>query len=167
MNCIINIREIKLKGSSNTLSRQFGCITFHPSRYRGRAKLTPAVKNKWFRGWTNIWFYCRVPSQETEARGRGVYPLHSEMSALDYLVEAPNSCATNDVDTMAFEEATKIIRGRDAVEEFLAYGIWPLSDGWALEVEKMESLLLKVTVCMLAMGETGEGGIGGEDCFDG
>jgi hypothetical protein len=42
-----------------------------------------------------------------------------------------------------------------------------------LEVEKMESLLSKVTVCMpkvaaiVAMGETGEGGIGGEDCFHG
>jgi hypothetical protein len=34
-------KKIKLKGSDNTLSTQFGCITSDPSCYGGRAKLTP------------------------------------------------------------------------------------------------------------------------------
>jgi hypothetical protein len=34
-------KKIRLDGSDNTLGAQFGCITFHPGRYRGRAKLTP------------------------------------------------------------------------------------------------------------------------------
>jgi hypothetical protein len=34
----------------------------------------------------------------------------------------------HDANVVAFEEATTIIGGCDAVEDFLAYGIWPLSD---------------------------------------
>jgi hypothetical protein len=43
-------KKIRLGRSDNTLRVQFGCITFHPSRYGGRAMLTPAVKNKWSNG---------------------------------------------------------------------------------------------------------------------
>jgi hypothetical protein len=65
-------KKITLDGSDNTLSAQFGCITFHPSRY---------------------------------------------------LMEAPHSCAGDDANGIAFKEATKIIGGHNAVEEFLACGI--------------------------------------------
>jgi hypothetical protein len=34
-------KKIKLEGSDITLNAQFGCITFHPSRYEGQVKLTP------------------------------------------------------------------------------------------------------------------------------
>jgi hypothetical protein len=70
------------------------------------------------------------------------------MSALDYLMEMPHSCAVDNVNVLAFEEATKFIRRRDAVEEFLACGIWPLSDDWDFKVEKIESPLSKVIVPM-------------------
>jgi hypothetical protein len=50
------------------------------------------------------------------------------MTALDYLTEAPRNYAANDINAMSFEEATKIIGGHDAVEEFLACDILPLSD---------------------------------------
>jgi hypothetical protein len=86
-----------------------------------------------------------------EVWGKGVYLLCSEMSALDYLMEMPHSCAADNVNVLAFEEATKIIRRRDAVEEFLACGIWPLSDGWDFKVEKIESPLSKVIVPMPKM----------------
>jgi hypothetical protein len=89
-----------------------------------------------------------VPTQKIEAQGKGVYLLHSEMSALDNLTEAPRGCAREDANAMAFEEATKIIGGRNAVEEFLAYDIWPLSDNWDFEVKRMESPLSKVTMPM-------------------
>jgi hypothetical protein len=40
---------------------QFGCINFHAKYYGGQgARLTIAVKNKWTRGWTQTWFYCKV-----------------------------------------------------------------------------------------------------------
>jgi hypothetical protein len=83
-----------------------------------------------------------------EVQGKGVYLLHSEVSALDFLTEVPHNCAVDDVNAMAFEEATKIIEGNDVVEKFLAYGIWLLSDGWDFEVEKTELPLLKAIVLM-------------------
>jgi hypothetical protein len=61
------------EGSEETLSDQFRCITFHPSRYGGRVKITPGVKNKWADGWASSWFYSRVPLHKGEARGKGAY----------------------------------------------------------------------------------------------
>jgi hypothetical protein len=68
--------------------------------------------------------------------------LHYEMSALNYLMKPPHSCATDDVNAMAFEQATKIIEGHDAV----MCGIMPLSDNWSLEVKRVEVPLSKVIV---------------------
>jgi hypothetical protein len=83
-----------------------------------------------------------------EANGKGVYVLRSEVSTLDFLTEDPHSCAEDDGNAMPFEEATKIIGGHNVVEEFLVYGIWPLSDSYDFEVKKMEPPLSKVTVHM-------------------
>jgi hypothetical protein len=105
----------------------------------------PIVKNKWS-GWANDLFYCRVPLHKSEARGKGIHLLCSEMSVLNYLMEAPHNCAADDVNAMAFEEGTKIIGGHDVVEEFLACNIVPLSDNWSLKVERVEAPLSKVIV---------------------
>jgi hypothetical protein len=59
-----------------------------------------------------------------------------------------HSSGSGDVDMVAFAEATSIIGGHDAVEEFLACGIWPLREGWEFEVERKETTLLKVVVPM-------------------
>jgi hypothetical protein len=50
---------------------------------------------------------------------------------------------------VAFTEAAAMIMVHDAVEEFLAYGIWRLSEGWEVEVEMRESPLSKVVMPML------------------
>jgi hypothetical protein len=57
---------------------------------------------------------------------KGILP---RQITLDYVMEVPHSCTGDDTDALAFEEATKIIGGCDAVKEFLVCGIWPLSDG--------------------------------------
>jgi hypothetical protein len=44
-------KKIQLEGSESTLDAQFGCITFHPSRFGGVSRVTPAVRNKWMSGW--------------------------------------------------------------------------------------------------------------------
>jgi hypothetical protein len=87
------------------------------------------------------------------------------MTALDYLTEAPHNCLMNDINAMAFEEATKIIRGHNVVEEFLTYVIFPLSDDWDLEIKMSEALLLKVTVLMPKMAAT-IGKLGTEAAFE-
>jgi hypothetical protein len=68
------------------------------------------------------------------------------MSSLNYLPETLHSCAVDDIYAMAFEEATKIIGGCDAVEEFLACNILLLNENWSLEVRRAEAPLSKVKV---------------------
>jgi hypothetical protein len=80
-------KKLKLKGNKNKLAAQFGCITFHPTC---RAKLTPAVKNKWSSGWVRNWFYYKVPSYKADVHDKGTYLLRSEMRALDYLTGMPH-----------------------------------------------------------------------------
>jgi hypothetical protein len=70
------------------------------------------------------------------------------MCVLDYLIEVVHMCIADDANVVAFEEAIVIIGGYDVVEEFLTCDIWPLSDGWEFEVERMESPLSKVIMPM-------------------
>jgi hypothetical protein len=56
-----------------------------------------------------------------DVRGKGTYPMRSEMTVLEYLMDAPYKCSMNDVNMMAFEEAATIIGGHQAIKEFLAY----------------------------------------------
>jgi hypothetical protein len=60
----------------------------------GRVKLTPACEES---GWASSWFYCQVPLHKSEVRGKCICLLHSEMTALDYLTQAPHNCAANNV----------------------------------------------------------------------
>jgi hypothetical protein len=107
------------------------------------------MRNKWTSGCDGNWFYCRVPvEQKADVRGKGSYPLSSMMSRLNYLMEAPSSCGPEDANFVAFIEATSIIGGCDAVEEFLTSGLWPLSEKFDFEVETKEIPLLKVVVPM-------------------
>jgi hypothetical protein len=80
-------------------------------------------------GWDNHWFYCRLPSDQlADVWGKGSYPLRSTVTLLDFLIDAPIECSPEDIDVAAFIEATSIIGSRNAVEEFLACGIWLLSE---------------------------------------
>jgi hypothetical protein len=61
-------------------------------------------------------------------------------------MDPPHHCAADDINAEAFEKATKIIGGRDTVEEFLACSILALSGTCDLEVKKAEVPLSKVVV---------------------
>jgi hypothetical protein len=129
--------------------RKFGCISFHPNRYEGQARLTLVVRNKWTSGRDDHLFYYRVPLEQLpDIRGKGNYPLRSTMTPLDYLNDAPFECCPENANVAAFVEATSIIGGRDAVKEFLACGIGPLSNSCSFEVETKETPLSKVIVPM-------------------
>jgi hypothetical protein len=56
-------KKIHLEGCNTTVTAQFGCILFHPSRFGNRARLTLATQNKWTSGWDSNWFYRRLPSE--------------------------------------------------------------------------------------------------------
>jgi hypothetical protein len=44
-------KKIHLEGCNTTVAVQFGCISFHQSRFRNHARLTPATRNRWTSGW--------------------------------------------------------------------------------------------------------------------
>jgi hypothetical protein len=55
-----------------------------------------------------------------------MYALHSIMSTLDYATEPSFVCPDDDSGDAAFILVAILIGGRDAVEEYLAYGMHPL-----------------------------------------
>jgi hypothetical protein len=117
-------KKIHLEGSETTLAKQFGCISFHPSRFGSWAKLTPTMRNNCTSGWDGKKFYCQVPvEQTTNVWGKGNHLLSSTMTPLNYLIEAPSACGPDDANIAGFVEVTSIIGGRNAVEEFLACGL--------------------------------------------
>jgi hypothetical protein len=81
------------------------------------------------------------------------------MTPFVYEMDVPSSCGLEDADFMAFIEVTSLISGRDAVEEFLASGLWPLGQQFGFGVETKESPLSKVTTPMpritTAIGQRG------------
>jgi hypothetical protein len=108
------------------------------------------MQNKWTSGWDGNWFYSRVPTEQlVDTRGKGSYLLNSTVTRLDHMVEAPSECGPEDTNFAAFVEVTSIIRGRDAMEEFLACGLWPLSEKFGFPVERRESPLSKVMAPVL------------------
>jgi hypothetical protein len=122
---------------------------FHPSRYRGWAKLTLAMRSKWTSGWDSNWFYYKVPcGQLPDVWGKGSYPLRLTMTPLNYLSDVSFEWGPGDVNVGAFTVVASIIGGCDTVEEFLACGIWLLSEKCDFEVETKETPLLKVVVPM-------------------
>jgi hypothetical protein len=122
-------KKIHLEGYDTTFVAQFGCISFHSSRFGNRVRLTPAMRNKWMSGWDGNWFYCWVPEeQRANVWGKGSYPLSSMMTRLNYLTKDPSSCGLEDANFVAFVEVTSIVKGRNAMEEFLASGLWSLSE---------------------------------------
>jgi hypothetical protein len=70
------------------------------------------------------------------------------MIQLNYLMEAAFECGPDDAIVVAFVEVASIIGGCDAVEEFLACGMRPLSEKFGFEVETKETPLSKVVVLM-------------------
>jgi hypothetical protein len=123
-------KNIHLEGCDTTLAVQFGCMS-----------LTS--------GWDSNWLYYRVPSEQgKDFKGPRTYPLCSQMTCLTHETNVPSSCGPEDADFKAFVEAISLIGGRNAVEEFLASGLWHLGRHFGFLVETKESLLSKVTLPM-------------------
>jgi hypothetical protein len=142
-------KKIHLEGFKTTFFAQFGCISFHLSRFGNHLRLTPATRNKWTSGWDGNWFYCRVPlEQKPDSSGQRTYPLGSKMTKMNYLTEVPSSCGLENTNVAAFIEATSLIGGRVVMEEFLASDLWPLGQQFGFQVERKEPPLSKVLVPM-------------------
>jgi hypothetical protein len=86
--------------------------------------------------------------QAADIRGKGTNPLSCTMIPLDYSMEVTFECGPRDANVATFTEAASIIGGHNAVEEFLACGMWPLSKKFGFKVETKETPLSKVVVSM-------------------
>jgi hypothetical protein len=76
-----------------------------------------------------------------------VHALHSHMSTLNFCTKPSVQNSIEDLSDDAFVWAYKNIKDRDAVEEFVSCGIWPLSIGVNFEHVKVgltPALQLKV-----------------------
>jgi hypothetical protein len=86
--------------------------------------------------------------QTTDVCGKGTYPLSCTIIPLNYLMEVTFECGPADTNVAAFTKAASIIGGHDAVEEFLAYDMWPHRENFGFKVGMKETPLSKIVVSM-------------------
>jgi hypothetical protein len=67
-----------------------------------------------------------------------IHALHSHMSALNFLTKPSIHNSGKDLHGDPFVWASKNIGGRDAVEEFVSCGVWPLAAGVNFEHVKVD-----------------------------
>ena len=108
---------------------QFGSCTFTLKTGKTSmevVELVPCARNKWG-NWHEFWFYVAEGTVEDHP-GLPV----SEMCSHFYSAYPPFEVAEEDADEGALRCAAGLSSRRDLVEEFVAYGVWPLAHGWAL-----------------------------------
>jgi hypothetical protein len=108
---------------------QFGSCTFTPKTGKTLmevVELVPCARNKWG-NWYEFWFYVAEGTVEDHL-GLPV----AEMCSHYYSAYPQFKVAEEDADEGALRCAAGLSSGRDLVEEFVAYGVWPLAHGWAL-----------------------------------
>jgi hypothetical protein len=108
---------------------QFGSCTFTPRTGKTSAevvKIVPCARNKWG-NWWDYWFYVLAGEVE-DLPGL----LAAVMCSHYYMAFPPFDVAEDDEDEGALRYASRMSSGRDLVEEFIGYGVWPLAHGWVL-----------------------------------
>jgi hypothetical protein len=89
-------------------------------------ELVPYARNKWG-NWYDYWFYVSGGEVE-DLPGLSAAVMCSHC----YVAFPPFEVAEDDSDEGALRCAARMSSGRDLVEEFIDYGVWPLAHGWAL-----------------------------------
>jgi hypothetical protein len=108
---------------------QFGSCTFTPKTGKTSmevVELVPYARNKWG-NWWEFWFYVSEGTVEDHP-GLPVAVMCSH-----YYVAYPHfDVAEDDEVEGALRCAVRMSSGRDLVEEFVGYAVWPLAHGWEL-----------------------------------
>jgi hypothetical protein len=105
---------------------QFGSCTFTPRTRKTSMEvmeLVPCARNKWG-NWWDFWFYV----SEGEVEDHPGLPV-AVMCSHYYVVYPQFEVAEDDEDEGALRCAARMSSGRDLVEEFIGYGVWPLAHG--------------------------------------
>jgi hypothetical protein len=89
-------------------------------------EIVPCARNKWG-NWWDFWFYVAPGDVE------GLPSLPPAILCSHCYVAFPRfEVAEEDEDEGALRYVARLSSGRDLVEEFIAYRVWPLAHGWAL-----------------------------------
>jgi hypothetical protein len=108
---------------------QFGSCTFTPKTGKTSmevVELVPCARNKWG-NWWEFWFYVFEGTVEDHP-GLPVAVMCSHY----YAAYPQFEVAEDDGNEGALRCAARMSSGRDLVEEFVRYRVWPLVHGWAL-----------------------------------
>jgi hypothetical protein len=89
-------------------------------------ELVPCACNKWG-NWWDFWFYV----SEGEVEDHLGLPV-AVMCSHYYVAYPQFEVSEDNEDEGALRCAARMSSGRDLVEEFIGYGVWPLAHGWAL-----------------------------------
>jgi hypothetical protein len=89
-------------------------------------EIVPCARNKWG-NWWDFWFYVS-PDDVEDLPGLPPAILCSHC----YVAFPRFEVAEDDEDEGALRYAARLSSGRDLVEEFIGYGVWPLAHGWVL-----------------------------------
>jgi hypothetical protein len=107
---------------------QFGSCTFTPRTGKTSVEvveLVPCARNKWG-NWYDYWFYV-VGREVEDLPGLPAFVMCSHC----YVALLPFEVAEDDSDKGALRCAARMSCGRNLIEEFVGYGVWPLAHGWA------------------------------------
>jgi hypothetical protein len=105
---------------------QFGSCTFTSRTGKTSAEvveLVPCARNKWG-NWWDYWFYV-LGSEVEDLPGLPAAVICSHC----YVAFPQFEVAEDDEDEGALRSAARMSSGRDLVEEFIGYGVWPLVYG--------------------------------------
>jgi hypothetical protein len=108
---------------------QFGSCTFTSKTGKTSmevVELVPCARNKWG-NWWEFWFYV----SEGTVKDHPGLPV-AVMCSHYYAAYPQFEVAEDDENEGALWCAALMSSGRDLVEEFVGYGVWPLAHGWAL-----------------------------------
>jgi hypothetical protein len=115
----------------------YECCTFNTRRQNSRngltrIQLTPYSKTNLSEDWRSYWFYVKVDMSKISGYTGPAYPFYSPMELVTATCTALYNNRTVGFKNCenAFFFASTILGGRDAIEEFVAAEIWPISDGW-------------------------------------
>jgi hypothetical protein len=103
---------------------QFGSCTFTPRTGKTLVEvveIVPCAWNKWG-NWWDYWFYVSGGEVE-DLPGLPAAVMCSHC----YMAFPPFEVAEDDEDEGALRYAARMSSGRDLVEEFIGYGVWPLA----------------------------------------
>jgi hypothetical protein len=94
--------------------------------FGGSRGTSPYAHNKWDHWW-DYWFYV-LGGEVEDLPGLPAAVMCSHC----YVAFPPFEVAEDDEDEGALRCAARMRSGRDLVEEFIGYGVWPLAHGWVL-----------------------------------